>query len=116
MDNFVKLQAAAARYGKRGLAKRLHISEAALYLALRERRGLRPDYMETIDSLLQSSDKSVEMPGNGPSVAIEPPQGITRSDTAVERQLIAEWTLGLSKDELAKVIAFIAGLRERRNG
>lgn len=116
MDNFVKLQAAAARFGKRGLAKRLHISEAALYLALREHRGLRPDYMETIDYLLQSSDKSVEMPGNGPSAALEQPQAQIRSDTAVERQLIAEWTLELSKDELAKVIAFIAELKAQRNG
>lgn len=116
MDNFVKLQAAAARYGKRGLAKRLHISEAALYLALRERRGLRPDYMETIDSLLQSSDKSVEMPGNAPSVAMETTQATTRSDTAVERQLLTTWLQELSKDELIKVIAFVAGLREQRNG
>ena len=52
---------------------------------------------------------------NGPSVAMEATQADNRSDTAVERQLIAEWTLGLSKDELAKVIAFIAGLREQRN-
>ena len=115
MDNFVKLQAAAARFGKRGLAKRLNISEAALYLALRERRGLRPDYMETIDSLLQSSNKSIEMPGNAPGVAIEPPQGQTRSDTAAELQLLNTWLQELSKDELMKVIAFIAGLRERRN-
>lgn len=116
MDNFVKLQAAAARFGKRGLAKRLNISEAALYLALREHRGLRPDYMETIDSLLQSSDKSVEMPGNGPSVAMEATQADTRSDTAEELQLLSKWLQGLNKSELAKVIAFVAGLRERRNG
>jgi hypothetical protein len=114
MDNFMKLQAAAARFGKRGLAKRLNISEAALYLALRERRGLRPDYMETIDSLLQSGGKSIEMSGNASSVALEPPQDQTRSDTAVERQLIAEWTLGLSKDELMKVIAFIAEIKANR--
>ena len=116
MDNFVKLQAAATRFGKRGLAKRLNISEAALYLALRERRGLRPDYMEAIDSLLQSGDKSIEIPGNGPSVALEPPQGITRSDTAAECQLLSTWLQELSKDELIKVIAFVAGLREQRNG
>lgn len=115
MDNFVKLQAAAARFGKRGLAKRLNISEAALYLALRERRGLRPDYMETIDSLLQSGGKSIEMPGNGPRIAIEPPQAETRSDTAEELQLLSKWLQGLNKSELAKVIAFVAGLREQRN-
>lgn len=115
MDNFVKLQAAAARFGKRGLAKRLNISEAALYLALRERRGLRPDYMETIDSLLQSGGKSIEMPGNAPSVAMEATQADTRSDTAEELQLLVKWLQGLNKSELAKVIAFVAGLREQWN-
>lgn len=52
---------------------------------------------------------------NGPSVAIEPPQGQARSDTAVERQLLTTWLQELSKDELIKVIAFVAGLREQRN-
>lgn len=115
MDNFVKLQAAAARFGKRGLAKRLNISEAALYLALRERRGLRPDYMETIDSLLQSGGKSIEILRNAPSVAMEATQADTRSDTAEELQLLVKWLQGLNKSELAKVIAFVAGLREQRN-
>lgn len=53
---------------------------------------------------------------NGPSVALEPPQGITRSDTAAELQLLNTWLQELSKDELIKVIAFVAGLREQRNG
>ena len=52
---------------------------------------------------------------NAPSVAIEPPQGQARSDTAEELQLLVKWLQGLNKSELAKVIAFVAGLREQRN-
>ena len=53
---------------------------------------------------------------NGPSAALETTQADTRSDTAEELQLLSKWLQGLSKGELAKVIAFVAGLREQRNG
>ena len=111
MDNFVKLQAAAARFGKRGLAKRLNISEAALYLALRERRGLRPDYMETIDSLLQSGGKSIEILRNAPSVATEPTQADTRSDTAGLLRLLYMELPKLSETNLAKVYRYVVELQ-----
>ena len=110
MDNFTKLQTAAARFGKRGLAKRINISEAALYLALREHRGLRPDYMESIDALLQSSSKSTEMPGNAPGVAIEPTQGQISSDAGLLRLLYQELPK-LSETNLAKVYRYVIELQ-----
>lgn len=102
MTNFEKLQAACEQFGKRGLAKRINISEAALYLALREKRGLRPDYMDNIDQLLHTNTP------NDSAVPIE------SSDVSAERQLIAAWLQELSRDELTRVIAFIADIREKR--
>lgn len=52
---------------------------------------------------------------NAPSVAMEATQADTRSDTAEELQLLVKWLQGLNKSELAKVIAFVAGLREQWN-
>ncbi len=50
---------------------------------------------------------------NGPGVAIESPQEKSR-DTAAELQLLNTWLQELSKAELTKVIAFVAGLREQQ--
>ena len=101
MTNFEKLQAACEQFGKRGLAKRINISEAALYLALREKRGLRPDYMDNIEQLLHQNT------ANDSSAPIE-------SNVSAERQLIHSWLRELSRDELTRVIAFIADIREKR--
>lgn len=107
------IHSAMERYGTTGLARELGLSRHSLYRAIQRKSGLNHVTLQAIQQLMLS--KAREMPGNGPSVAMEATQADTRSDTAVERQLIAEWTLGLSKDELMKVIAFIAGLREQRN-
>lgn len=109
MTSFEKLQAACGRYGKRGLAKRLEISEAAIYLALRESRGLRPDYMDVIDKLLQSH--SPQMAASAPNASITPTQPSGPSDTAAELQLLSTWLQGLSKTNLIKVIEFVAELK-----
>lgn len=85
--------------GRYGLSSKNLLKLEELRIAMLNNR--LPSGMQRIDS-------------NGPSVAMEATQADTRSDTAVERQLIAEWTLGLSKGELMKVIAFIAGLREKQ--
>ena len=106
------IEAALQRYGVTGLARKIGATRSTFYEIRRRGRGLTPDKLEKIQQLMLS--KAKEMPGNAPSVALEPPQGQTRSDTAVERQLIAEWTLGLSKDELMKVIAFIAEIKANR--
>ena len=108
------LETACNRLGKAELARRLGITRQAIYDVIKRKSGLNPVTLLKIQELLIET-KPREMPENAPSVAIEPPQGQTRSDTAVERQLIAEWTLGLSKDELMKVIAFIAELKAQRN-
>lgn len=50
---------------------------------------------------------------NGPGVAIESPKEKSR-DTAAELQLLNTWLQELSKAELTKVIAFVAGLREQQ--
>lgn len=106
------IELALKRFGVTGLSRELGVSRYVFYEIRRRGRGLTPDKLEKIQQLMLS--KAREMPGNAPSVALEPPQADTRSDTAVERQLIAEWTLGLSKDELAKVIAFIAEIKANR--
>lgn len=108
------IELALKRFGVTGLSRELGVTRYVFYEIRRRGRGLTPDKLEKIQQLMLS--KSKEMPGNAPSVAIEPPQGQTRSDTAEELQLLVKWLQGLSKDELAKVIAFVAGLRERRNG
>lgn len=101
-------------YGTTGLARELGLSRHSLYRAIQRKSGLNHVTLQAIQQLMLA--KSREMPGNAPSVAIEPPQGQTRSDTAAECQLLSTWLQELSKDELIKVIAFVAGLREQRNG
>ena len=109
--NIKILEKAVERLGVTRLCATLGISNSAYYIALKRGRGFTPDVWCKIVEIA----KAKEMPGNGPSVALEPPQGITRSDTAAECQLLSTWLQELSKDELIKVIAFVAGLRERRN-
>ena len=107
------IESAINHFGVTGLARELGVTRYVFYDIQRRGRGLTPDKLEKIQQLMLS--KAREMPINAPSAALEATQADTRSDTAVERQLIAEWTLGLSKDELAKVIAFIAELKAQRN-
>lgn len=104
------IESAIHRFGVTGLARELGVSRYVFYEIRRRGRGLTPDKLEKIQQLMLS--KAKEMPGNAPGVAIETPP----SETALERQLIAEWTLRLSKDELAKVIAFIAEIKASRPG
>lgn len=116
------LKTAVDRYGVTTVRNFFGITQPSLYNAIHRKNGMNSKNLLKLEELriaMLNNRLPAGMQGinsSGPSVAIEPPQGQTRSDTAVERQLIAEWTLGLSKDELAKVIAFIAGLREQRNG
>lgn len=107
------IEAALQRYGVTGLARKIGATRSTFYEIRRRGRGLTPDKLEKIQQLMLS--KAREMSGNAPSVAMEATQADTRSDTAEELQLLSKWLQGLSKDELAKVIAFVAGLRERRN-
>lgn len=86
--------------GRYGLSSKNLLKLEELRIAMLNNR--LPSGMQRIDS-------------NGPGVAMEATQGITRSDTAEELQLLVKWLQGLSKDELAKVIAFVAGLRGQRN-
>ena len=107
------IEAALQRYGVTGLARKIGATRSTFYEIRRRGRGLTPDKLEKIQQLMLS--KAREMPGNAPSVAIEATQADTRSDTAEELQLLSKWLQGLNKSELAKVIAFVAGLREQRN-
>lgn len=86
--------------GRYGLSSKNLLKLEELRIAMLNNR--LPSGMQRIDS-------------NVPSVAMEATQGITRSDTAEELQLLSKWLQGLNKSELAKVIAFVAGLREQRN-
>lgn len=107
------IHSAMERYGTTGLARKLGLSRHSLYRAIQRKSGLNHITLQAIQQLMLS--KSKEIPGNVPSVAMEATQADTRSDTAVERQLLTTWLQELSKDELIKVIAFVAGLREQRN-
>ena len=95
------IEAALQRYGVTGLARKIGATRSTFYEIRRRGRGLTPDKLEKIQQLMLS--KAREMPGNGPSAALEPPQAPTRRDTAEELQLL-----------VAKVIAFVAGLREKQ--
>lgn len=107
------LETACNRLGKVELARRLGITRQAIYDVLKRKSGLNPVALLKIQELLIET-KSREMPGNGPSASMETTQADTRSDTAEELQLLSKWLQGLSKDELAKVIAFVVGLREKQ--
>ena len=116
------LKTAVDRYGVTTVRNFFGITQPSLYNAIHRKNGMSSKNLLKLEELriamlnnrLPSGMQGIN--SNGPSAALEATQADTRSDTAVERQLIAEWTLELSKDELMKVIAFIAGLREQRNG
>lgn len=115
------LKTAVDRYGVAMVREFFGITQPSLYNALHRKNGMHSKNLLKLEELriamlnnrLPSGMQRIN--SNGPSVAVETTQADTRSDTAVERQLIAEWTLDLSKDELMKVIAFIAELKAQRN-
>lgn len=84
--------------GRYGLSSKNLLKLEELRIAMLNNR--LPSGMQKIDS-------------NGPGVAIESPQEKSR-DTAAELQLLNTWLQELSKAELTKVIAFVAGLREQQ--
>lgn len=86
------LEIACERFGKRGLSKRLGLSEAAIYLALKERRELRPEHMESIRALLSDT---VEKP---------------REETQMER-MIGEEVHKLPQDKQEKVYRYCIELQ-----
>ncbi len=116
------LKTAVDRYGVTTVRNFFGITQPSLYNAIHRKNGMSSKNLLKLEELriamlnnrLPSGMQGIN--SNAPSVAMGPPQADIRSDTAVERQLIAEWTLGLSKDELMKVIAFIAELKAQRNG
>ena len=115
------LKTAVDRYGVTTVRNFFGITQQSLYNAIHRKNGMSSKNLLKLEELriamlnnrLPSGMQGIN--SNAPSVAMEATQADTRSDTAVERQLIAEWTLGLSKDELMKVIAFIAELKAQRN-
>lgn len=84
--------------GRYGLSSKNLLKLEELRIAMLNNR--LPSGMQKIDS-------------NGPGVAKESPQEKSR-DTAAELQLLNTWLQELSKAELTKVIAFVAGLREQQ--
>ena len=84
--------------GRYGLSSKNLLKLEELRIAMLNNR--LPSGMQRIDS-------------NGPGVTIESPQEKSR-DTAAELQLLNTWLQELSKAELTKVIAFVAGLREQQ--
>ena len=115
------LKTAVDRYGVTTVRNFFGITQPSLYNAIHRKNGMSSKNLLKLEELriaMLNNRLPAGMQGinsNGPSVALEPPQGITRSDTAAECQLLTTWLQELSKDELIKVIAFVAGLRERRN-
>ena len=115
------LKTAVDRYGVTTVRNFFGITQQSLYNAIHRKNGMHSKNLLKLEELriamlnnrLPAGMQRIN--SNAPSVALEATQADTRSDTAVERQLIAEWTLGLSKNELMKVIAFIAELKAQRN-
>ena len=116
------LKTAVDRYGVTTVRNFFGITQPSLYNAIHRKNGMSSKNLLKLEELriamlnnrLPSGMQRID--SNGPSVAIETTQGITRSDTAAELQLLNTWLQELSKAELIKVIAFVAGLREQRNG
>ena len=116
------LKTAVDRYGIAKVREFFGITQPSLYNAIHRKNGMSSKNLLKLEELriamlnnrLPSGMQGIN--SNGPSAAIEPPQADTRSDTAAECQLLSTWLQELSKDELVKVIAFVAGLREQRNG
>ena len=116
------LKTAVDRYGVTTVRDFFGITQQSLYNAIHRKNGMSSKNLLKLEELriamlnnrLPSGMQRIN--SNAPSVAMEATQGITRSDTAAECQLLSTWLQELSKDELIKVIAFVAGLREQRNG
>lgn len=116
------LKTAVDRYGIAKVREFFGITQPSLYNAIHRKNGMSSKNLLKLEELriamlnnrLPSGMQRID--SNGPSVAIEAAQADTRSDTAEELQLLVKWLQGLNKSELAKVIAFVAGLREQRNG
>ena len=116
------LKTAVDRYGVTTVRNFFGITQQSLYNAIHRKNGMHSKNLLKLEELriaMLNNRLPAGMQGinsNDPSVAMEATQADTRSDTAVERQLLNTWLQELSKDELIKVIAFVAGLREQRNG
>ena len=95
------IETAVSRYGVTGLARHLGVTRYVFYDNSRRGRGLTPDKLERIKQLMQPEIQQTS------SAPIE-------SDAPAERQLIVAWLQDLSRDELTRVIAFIADIREKR--
>ena len=114
------LKTAVDRYGVAMVREFFGITQPSLYNALHRKNGMHSKNLLKLEELriamlnnrLPSGMQRID--SNGPSVAIEATQADTRSDTAEELQLLSKWLQGLNKSELAKVIAFVAGLREKQ--
>ena len=103
------IHSAMERYGTTGLARKLGISRHSLYSAIQRKSGLNHLTLQAIQQLMLA--KSKEMPGNAPSVAIEPPQGQTSSDTAGLLRLLYTELPKLSETNLAKVYRYVVELQ-----
>ena len=97
-DQIKTLETAIARYGKAYVREFFGITQAALYGATHGLQGLKSANLVKLEQL------KAQMVVNDSSAPIE-------SDVSAERQLIAAWLQELSRDELTKVIAFIAEIR-----
>ena len=96
------IETAVERFGVTGLARQLGVTRYVFYDISRRGRGLTPDKLERIKQLMQPDKMQQTAPA-----PIE-------SNVSAERQLIAAWLQELSRDELTRVIAFIADIREKR--
>ena len=96
------IESAIMRYGVTGLARKIGATRSTFYEIRRRGRGLTPDKFEQIRQLMQPDKIQQTAPA-----PIE-------SNVSAERQLIAAWLQELSRDELTRVIAFIADIREKR--
>lgn len=116
------LKTAVDRYGVTTVRNFFGITQPSLYNAIHRKNGMSSKNLLKLEELriamlnnrLPSGMQKID--SNAPGVAMETTQADTRSDTAEELQLLVKWLQGLNKSELAKVIAFVAGLREQRNG
>ena len=114
------LKTAVDRYGIAKVREFFGITQPSLYNAIHRKNGMSSKNLLKLEELriamlnnrLPAGMQRID--SNGPSAALEPPQAPTGSDTAEELQLLVKWLQGLNKSELAKVIAFVAGLREKQ--
>lgn len=102
-DQIKTLEIAIARYGKAYVREFFGITQAALYGATHGLQGLKSANLVKLDQL------KAQMAAKDSSAPLE-------SDVSAERQLIAAWLQELSRDELTRVIAFIAEIRAGKAG